>query len=49
MNNWCESCAKKNQCYTVDIRPKCFVPITSNDRMIERETEPQEEGERVDA
>lgn len=33
MNSWCESCAKKNQCYTVDIRPKCFVPITSNDRI----------------
>lgn len=41
MNSWCESCARKNQCYPVDIRPKCFVPITSNDRTIERKTEPQ--------
>lgn len=32
MNSWCESCARKNQCYTADTKPKCYVPITSNDR-----------------
>ena len=29
MNSWCESCARKNMCYVVDDRPKCFVPITN--------------------
>ena len=29
MNPWCESCARKNLCYMVDDRPKCFVPITN--------------------
>ena len=29
MNPWCESCARKNLCYVVDDRPKCFVPITN--------------------
>ena len=29
MNSWCESCARKNLCYVVDDRPKCFVPITN--------------------
>ena len=29
MNHWCESCARKNLCYAVDDRPKCFVPITN--------------------
>lgn len=29
MNHWCESCARKNMCYMVDNRPKCFVPITN--------------------
>ena len=29
MNHWCESCARKNLCYVVDDRPKCFVPITN--------------------
>ena len=29
MNRWCESCARKNLCYVVDDRPKCFVPITN--------------------
>ena len=29
MNYWCESCARKNLCYVVDSRPKCFVPITN--------------------
>ena len=26
---WCEICARKNLCYVVDNRPKCFVPITN--------------------
>ena len=30
MNNWwCEGCARKDQCYTSGIKPKCFVPITN--------------------
>ena len=29
MNHWCESCARKNLCYVVGNRPKCFVPITN--------------------
>lgn len=33
MNSWCESCARKSQCYTADIKPKCYVPITNTDRM----------------
>ena len=41
MNYWCESCARKNLCYVADDRPKCFVPITSNDRTADRKTEPQ--------
>ena len=41
MNSWCESCARKSQCYTADIRPKCYVSITSNDRTADRKTEPQ--------
>lgn len=32
MNHWCESCARKNLCYVVDDRPKCFVPITNTAR-----------------
>ena len=43
MNSWCESCARKSQCYTADIRPKCYVAITSNDRTADRKTEPQTE------
>ena len=40
MNSWCETCARKSQCYTADIRPKCYVAITSNDRKADR-AEPQ--------
>ena len=29
MNHWCERSARKNMCYVVDNRPKCFVPITN--------------------
>ena len=33
MNNpwspWCESCARKNNCYGVVYKPKCFAPITN--------------------
>lgn len=28
-NSWCESCARKNVCYSPDIRPKCYMPITN--------------------
>ena len=31
MNSWCESCAKKSQCYTAEIRPKCYVATTNTD------------------
>lgn len=37
MTYWCESCARKNNCYTIRSRPKCFVAITNTDR----KTEPQ--------
>ena len=26
MNSWCESGARKNYCYTLEIRPKCYLP-----------------------
>ena len=29
MNSWCESCAKKGCCYTMEIRPKCYVATTN--------------------
>ena len=29
MNSWCESCARKNCCYTMEIRPKCYLPTTN--------------------
>lgn len=30
MNNpWCESCARKNICYTALVRPKCYTHITN--------------------
>ena len=29
MTYWCESCARKNYCYTIRSRPKCFTPITN--------------------
>ena len=41
MTYWCESCARKNNCYTIRNRPKCFTPITSNDRTADLKTEPQ--------
>ena len=41
MTYWCESCARKNNCYTIRNRPKCFTPITSNDRTADCKTEPQ--------
>ena len=30
MSYWCESCARKNNCYTTRSRPKCFMPITNS-------------------
>ena len=36
MNNvWCESCARKNNCYTSDIKPKCFVALTNSECITE--------------
>ena len=29
MNSWCERCARNNNCYVMDTRPKCFVVITN--------------------
>ena len=29
MNSWCESCARKNCCYTMEIRPRCYVATTN--------------------
>ena len=29
MNSWCESCARKSCCYTMEIRPKCYLPTTN--------------------
>lgn len=43
MNNWCESCARKNVCYTPDIRPKCYLP-TTNTEIICPEEEDNSEG-----
>ena len=37
-NSWCESCARKSQCYTAGIIPICYVP--SNDRTADRKIEP---------
>ena len=28
-NSWCESCARKYQCYDIEVRPSCYVPVTS--------------------
>ena len=27
MKYWCESCARKNNCYFIRSRPKCFLPM----------------------
>lgn len=29
MSRWCESCARKNVCYSPDIRPRCYMPTTN--------------------
>lgn len=29
MNSWCESCARKYCCYTMEIRPRCYLPTTN--------------------
>lgn len=39
MSYWCESCARKSNCYTIRSRPKCFMPITNSERIAEQ-TEP---------
>lgn len=28
-NSWCETCAKKYQCYDMEVRPSCYVPVTN--------------------
>lgn len=40
MSYWCESCARKSNCYTIRSRPKCFIAITNSERIAEQ-TEPQ--------
>jgi len=32
-NSWCETCARKYQCYDIEVRPSCYVPVTSNERV----------------
>lgn len=32
-NSWCETCARKYLCYDIEVRPSCYVPITSNERI----------------
>lgn len=29
MKRWCDGCVKRDNCYTVQIRPKCYVPVTN--------------------
>ena len=29
MKRWCNSCARRDNCYTVPTRPKCYVPVTN--------------------
>ena len=58
MNSWCESCAKKSQCYTAEIRPKCYVATTNTDThdealkaiatLIKARAEQTERGEQMD-
>ena len=31
MKRWCNSCARKGNCYTVLTRPKCYVPVTNTE------------------
>ena len=28
-NSWCETCARKYQCYDIEVRPSCYVPVTN--------------------
>lgn len=30
-NSWCESCARKYQCYDIEVRPSCYVPMTNTE------------------
>lgn len=32
MKRWCNSCARKDNCYTVLTRPKCYVPVTNTEQ-----------------
>ena len=32
-NSWCETCAKKYQCYDIEVRPSCYVPVTNSERV----------------
>ena len=29
MNSWCESCARKGCCYTMEMRPRCYIATTN--------------------
>lgn len=28
-NSWCESCARKSDCWYSDIKPRCYMPTTN--------------------
>lgn len=32
-NSWCETCTRKYMCYDIEVRPNCYVPVTSNERV----------------
>jgi hypothetical protein len=32
-NSWCETCARKYMCYDIEVRPSCYIPVTSNERV----------------
>ena len=32
-NSWCETCARKYLCYDIEVRPSCYIPVTSNERV----------------
>ena len=46
MNNWCESCARKGDCYAPNIRPKCYMPTTNTEIICQKE-EDNENGKKV--
>jgi len=30
-NSWCETCARKYQCYDIEVRPSCYIPVTNSE------------------